>query len=302
MTRFLPIFFSVLIVIGIAGAFPAQAPKADPQTAARLVSFDGLEKELTNPELRLLDVRPKADYEKDHIPGAVWADVKAAAKIASRPDGLKDTSAWEAWIAPLAISNDSEVLVYDGDRQLEAARTWWLLGYLGVPNVGLINGNYPLWVKEGRATTKDVPRLEPKPFAVRFSAVRHATREQVLDSLKHGSVHIIDARSEAEHTGAEAKSKRAGRIPSACHIEWSTLVDKDGRFVDDGALRARLAKLGVKRGEPVITHCQGGGRASVDAFALERIGHPARNYYHGWSDWGNVEETPVETGKPKEKP
>ena len=50
------------------------------------------------------------------------------------------------------------------------------------------------------------------------------------------------------------------------------------------------------RGESVITHCQGGGRASVDAFVFERLGLPTRNYYLGWSDWGNVEDTPVETG------
>jgi hypothetical protein len=25
------------------------------------------------------------------------------------------------------------------------------------------------------------------------------------------------------------------------------------------------------------THCQGGGRASVDAFVMERLGHPTRN-------------------------
>jgi thiosulfate/3-mercaptopyruvate sulfurtransferase len=46
----------------------------------------------------------------------------------------------------------------------------------------------------------------------------------------------------------------------------------------------------------VIKHCQGGGRASVDAFVFERLGFPTRDYYPGWSDWGNAAETPVETG------
>ena len=57
----------------------------------------------------------------------------------------------------------------------------------------------------------------------------------------------------------------------------------------------------MKPGESVITHCQSGGRASVDAFVFERLGFPTRNYYLGWSDWGNVEDTPVETG-PATKP
>src|SRR5206468_930153 len=129
-----------------------------------------------------------------------------------------------------------------------------------------------------------------------FRADRHATRAEVLDALK-GGVRVVDARSEGEHTGARAMSKRAGHIPDACHLEWSEFVGPDGRFLDAAGLRAKVDKAGVKPGEPVITHCQGGGRASVDAFVLERLGHPARNYYLGWSDWGNVEETPVVKGK-----
>jgi 3-mercaptopyruvate sulfurtransferase SseA len=29
---------------------------------------------------------------------------------------------------------------------------------------------------------------------------------------------------------------------------------------------------------------------------MERLGFPTRNYYPGWSDWGNTDETPVEKG------
>ena len=64
----------------------------------------------------------------------------------------------------------------------------------------------------------------------------------------------------------------------------------------EATLRAKLAEAGVNRGEPVITHCQGGGRASVDAFVFERLDIPTRNYYLGWSDWGNADDTPVESG------
>lgn len=107
---------------------------------------------------------------------------------------------------------------------------------------------------------------------------------------------MIDARTEAEHTGAQKRSKRGGRVPAACHLKWTALVDSDGRFLDEATLRTKLPRAGVKPGEPVITHCQGGGRASVDAFVFERLGFPTRNYYLGWSDCGNVEDAPIETG------
>jgi rhodanese-related sulfurtransferase len=80
---------------------------------------------------------------------------------------------------------------------------------------------------------------------------------------------VVDARSEAEYAGED---KRAGHIPAACSLEWANLVGEDERFLEESALRAKLTKAGVEPGEPVITHCQGGGRASVNAFVLERLG------------------------------
>jgi thiosulfate/3-mercaptopyruvate sulfurtransferase len=144
--------------------------------------------------------------------------------------------------------------------------------------------------------TTEVPQVQPRPFKIRFRPERHASRADVLEALNGKRARIIDARTEAEHTGTQRLSKRAGRIPSACHLEWADLVDEDGRFLGETALRARLAKAGVEPGKPVITHCQSGGRASVDAFVFERLGFPTRNYYLGWSDWGNADETPVEAG------
>jgi thiosulfate/3-mercaptopyruvate sulfurtransferase len=275
---------------------PAEAPRA------LLVAFDELQKRLDDPTLRLLDARPKADYDRGHLPGAVWVDPAAVESMAAKPGALGDRELWSKWIATLGIGPDSTVLVYDAKRQLDAARAWWLLGYLGVPRVGLIDGNFTLWVEQGRPTTTDVPAVAPRPFAVAFQDDRHASRAEVLAALGAKSARVVDARTEGEYTGAVAKSNRGGHVPAACHLEWTTLVGPDGRFLPEPELRARAAAAGLgAAGEPVITHCQGGGRAAVDAFVLERLGYRARNYYESWNDWGNAADTPVETGPPKAK-
>jgi thiosulfate/3-mercaptopyruvate sulfurtransferase len=287
---------TLLILCGAGPLSLAEPPKEPSRPSARLVSFDDLQGRLGEGALRLLDARPKSDYDKGHIPGAIWTNPKAAEQLASRPGGLSDKAAWETWIAPLAIGPETEVLVYDANRQRDAARFWWLLSYLGVEKVALIDGEFPLWNREGRPVTTEVPQVQPRLFEVRFRPDRHATRAEVLAALREQQARIIDARSRAEHTGEQRLSKRAGRIPGACHLEWADLVDKDGRFLDEAALRAKLSQAGVKPGEPVIIHCQSGGRASVDAFVFERLGFPTRNYYLGWSDWSNADETPVEAG------
>jgi thiosulfate/3-mercaptopyruvate sulfurtransferase len=294
---------TVPAVLAVVGYSEADKPRSQPKSAAILMTFDALQERLNAPSLRLLDARPRADYEKGHIPGAVWVDPKAVEKLAARPGALIDRAAWEAWIGPLGITPQTEVLIYDAHRQLDAARLWWLLSYLGVQEVGLIDGSFPLWQRQGRPVAKGMVLVDPKPFHVVFRMDRHATRSEVLEALKAKTAQIIDARSVAEYAGTELRSKRGGHIPSACSLEWTNLVDQDGQFLDETSLRNKLEGSGVKPGEPIITHCQGGGRASVDAFVLERLGLPTRNYYLGWLDWGNTDETPIQKGKPSsEKP
>jgi thiosulfate/3-mercaptopyruvate sulfurtransferase len=285
-----------IVVVVFSLIAPATGPN---EPGCKLVNFDEVQERLGDKDVRVLDARPKSDYDKGHIPGAVWVDAKAVEKLAATPGALRDRAAWEAWIAPLGIDQNSHVVIYDSRRQLDAARLWWLLRYLGVDHVGLINGGYPLWEKQGRPTSVAVPQVTPAKFSIQFQKDRLAERQDVLAALKKGGLRVIDARTAGEFTGEEKRSKRGGRVPAACHLEWTTLVDQDGRFLDEKALRDNLASAGVTPGEPVITHCQGGGRASVDAFVFERLGFPTRNYYLGWSDWGNVDDTPIETGAAK---
>lgn len=286
------------VAIALAWTAAVLPPGATP---ALLVGFDELEGKLKDPGLRLLDARPRAEYERGHIPGAVWVDAAAIEKESIRPGVLSDRNFWESWIKPLGIEPGMTVLAYDSKRQLDAARLWWLLRYLGVEKAGLIDGGYSLWAEQGRPISREVTKVGPRAHPIRFQSGRLATREDVLDDIKVGKSRIVDARTGAEHVGTDLRSKRGGRIPSACHLEWVNLVDAKGRFLSESALRSKLEKSGVKPDRPVITHCQGGGRASVDAFVFERLGFPTRNYYLGWSDWGNADETPVESSQNEQK-
>ena len=142
---------------------------------ARLVPFDDLQERLGEPHLRILDARSKSDYDAGHIPGAIWVNVKSAEKVASSAEGLQDRSAWERWIEPLGLGRDSEVIIYDAQRQLSAARTWWLLSYLGVEKVALIDGGFPLWVKQGhRSAGRSRPsrRVRSRSFSARLAMPR----------------------------------------------------------------------------------------------------------------------------------
>jgi len=119
---------------------------------------------------------------------------------------------------------------------------------------------------------------------------------QVLDLLKDDKPQIVDARSEDEFCGLDKRdNKRSGAIPGAKHLEWSDLIDRQTqRFKSPDQLRRLFDQAGVDLERPTISHCNGGGRASVMAFGLELMGaKDVRNYYRGWGEWGNAEDTPV---------
>jgi thiosulfate/3-mercaptopyruvate sulfurtransferase len=185
------------------------------------VTFDELQGRIGEPHFRLLDARSQGEYDKGHIPGAVRVDPRTVEKIAAKPGALTDRAAWEAWIAPLGIGPDTEVLVYDANRQLDAARLWWLLRYLGIAKVGLIDGGVTLWEKQGRTVTTETRKVEPRKFEIRFRTDRLATRDEVLGALKQGKVRVIDARSQAEHTGVESTRNVEAAFPRPA--TWSGL-------------------------------------------------------------------------------
>ena len=244
---------------------------------------------------QLLDVRSRAEYDAAHIEGAIWADLKQAEAIAARPGGLTDRAAWLDWITPLGLQPGHRVWIIGDNRQLDASRAWWLLRYLGVETVGLVNGNFGLWQEQRRPVTQNVPKVEPVVFPIDFQADRLATREQVLEALKSHGDQIVDARSADEWVGKTLRAKRGGHIPDACRLEWTRFVGVEGRFLSVPKLKSLVDAAGIKPGQSLIAHCQSGGRASVDAFVFERLGYPTRTYYLSWADWGNAEDTPITT-------
>lgn len=242
----------------------------------------------------VLDARDQAAYDQGHIPGARRVDAAAWAKAFG--DG-QDAEGWSGRIGQLGIQANSKVLVYDDGASKDAARVWWILRYWGVHDARLLNGGWTAWNAGKWPTQTDSP--EPPaaaPFEAQAAPERFADKALLLDSLKDRLVQIVDSRSRDEHCGsAKLSNKRGGAIPGARHLEWSDLLDpQTRRFKKPAELRELFEKAGIDLDQPTATHCQSGGRSSVMAFGLELMGaSEVRNYYRGWSEWGNADDTPV---------
>jgi thiosulfate/3-mercaptopyruvate sulfurtransferase len=242
----------------------------------------------------VLDARARKAFDENRIPGARWVDAAAWAKAFGPAE---NGEAWSRRIGSLDIGRDSKLVVYDNNSSKDAARIWWILRYWGVQDVRLLNGGWTGWKAAGLPVEADKPPTPaPTAFQATPQAKRLATKGQLLAALKDKTLQIVDARSEAEFCGIDKqKNKRAGAIPGAKHLEWIDLIDKNTqRFKTADQLRTIFRQAGIAFERPTATHCQSGGRAAVIAFAMELMGATTvSNYYPGWGEWGNADDTPI---------
>jgi thiosulfate/3-mercaptopyruvate sulfurtransferase len=295
-----------LIAILVLTIGSTDQPKIDRYARADLLLEPS---ELVKPdvakEFRILDARPKSDYQTSHIPNAVWVDHDAWSKTFAKE---QDAKQWQELIGRLGINIDTPVVIYDDQSTNRAARIWWILRYWGIRDVKLLNGGWKAWTTPRKglsaapnAFTKEVPKVDAVEISLSPHPQRLATKVQLLKSLPKHEFQIIDARSESEYCGEADTAKRNGAIPGAIHKEWTEVIDKKTqRFKSPQELAELFEEAGIKLDQPSVTYCQSGGRAAVMAFALELMGAEyVRNYYRSWSEWGNAEDTRIE--KPRAK-
>ena len=278
-----------IVLVHTAGAAEADYPRKE-----LLIEPAELAKPESGTKRVILDARSQADYSRGHVPQARRVDHDAWKSAFG--DG-KDAADWSRRIGELGIARDTEVVIYDDAMSKDAARVWWILRYWGHPRARLLNGGWKGWTAGDFPVTAEAPApAEPARFNARPRATLLVQKDQLVSLLAERKAQIVDARSEGEFCGeVTLGNKRGGAMPDARHLEWSALIDKQThRFKPADDLQRLFAEAHVDLTKPTATHCQSGGRSSVMAFALELMGaSEVRNYYNGWSEWGNADDTPI---------
>ncbi len=272
---------------------PGADPKSDDYARPELLTEAASLAKLDPVKTRILDARPKTEYEAGHIPGALWVDQTAWSKLFATD---QDAATWQKQLGTLGIDATTPVVVYDNDRSRSAARIWWILHFWGVKNVSLLNGGWIAWKGAGRDVSKEAPAVTAVTPKLEAVSKRLTRGEDLLAAIdKKSAPQIIDARSAKEYCGDEKLAARGGAIPGSINLEWSDLIDKDTQRFKSAAEIAKLFKsAGIDPSKPTVTYCQSGGRASVMAFGMELMGaKDVSNYYRSWAEWGNDSKWPV---------
>lgn len=246
----------------------------------------------------LIDVRPAEQFAAGHLAGAAHLDLWGLSLIDTSDAPLRAFMWMIAHLFSLrGVTPERPVVVYESDSGIRAARAWWLLEYLGHPDVRVLDGGFKAWQQAGHHTTTEAIAPVPSTWHGTGQAALLATWPQVLARLGRPDVAVLDTRSHGEYTGEVARAARGGRIPGAVNVEWSDNLGPDGRFKSPEDLRSMYVSRGVTPDREVVTYCQGGYRAAHGALALRILGYPrVRNYTGSWKEWGDRADLPIDPG------
>lgn len=263
---------------------------------------DELEALLGTPGLLVIDLSDAEKHRARHVPGAVHLEFSRLIRQQPPAMGLLPTeSDLSALFSAIGLMPDTHVVAYDSEGGGRASRLLWTLDVIGHQGYSFLNGGAVAWFEEGHPAETEINNPAPSEYSAHDTggAAALADKRWVLDNLDRGEVVALDARSPAEYAGTDARAARAGHIPGAASLNWTETLDPDSnsRFRPAGELLSMLRDRGITPDREVVAYCQTHHRSALVWVALKSLGYErVRGYAGSWSEWGNAQDTPVESG------
>lgn len=270
--------------------------------AAFLVDAAWLRQRLSDPRLKVVDVRPlmeplRSGYPWGHIPGAVRLDMQQLFTVVDGiPGRLVPQAEGEAILGRLGISQDDSVVVYDDAGGPLAALLAWLLDHWGQASIAFLDGGWQAWLEGGGEVADGEPAIAPAPYRARPDASKLATMEWIVAHLGHPDVALVDVRSPLEF--------QRGHLPGAVNLPWEENIVPEAvqRYRSGAHLRQRFSEVGITPDQEVVVYCETGARSAHTYWALRLAGYSrVRNYEGSWAEWSRRAQRKSEAAVNAEK-
>jgi thiosulfate/3-mercaptopyruvate sulfurtransferase len=256
----------------------------------------------------LIDTRDPEAYAAGHIPGAFNLRDIFTFLATSSPQGLQELKdSFANHFGAIGLSGAEGAVLYEDAMHTgygQSCRGYYLLTWLGYPQVHVLNGGFSAWKAAGLPSTTEIPQATPKAFPKHLpTADVMLTKEDVQAALGTEKV-LLDVRDIDEWIGESSSpygkdfAPRKGRLPGARWIEWYRFMKPGphGPVIKSPAeVRAECATADIDADDDIYLYCFKGARASNTYLALKQAGFDkVRIYFGSWNEWSRDPELPVD--------
>jgi len=275
-----------------------------------LITCEQLEKQLNEPELLVVDCRfnlvkteaGREAYEKDHIPGAIYAhlDDDLSGEIVPGTTGrhpLPEVDALANLLSRWGVTTKTQIVAYDDTVGAIASRLWWMLQWVGHKNVAVLNGGYNNWQSQGKPCSNDVKKISEVNYNANINNGLQVEVDEVYQLSQSQKGCIVDARTSDRFCGEnETLDPIGGHIPGAINAPFVNNIDENGKFKSKQKLAKQFENVLGQQTQPPIIYCGSGVTAAHNILAMAYAGvGSARLYAGSWSHWITDENRPIET-------
>jgi thiosulfate/3-mercaptopyruvate sulfurtransferase len=248
----------------------------------------------------IVDMQKPEDYAKGHLAGAVNIPMANIVISVPVPNMLAPKEQIEAVLGAKGIGNDTTILIYDNNNNMEAARLWWTLQVYGHENAKVISGG----IKAINAAKLQTNTETPSVASVKYTAKdKNTDIIATIDEVKaqvnqpQKNVVILDTRS--------AEENAEGTIPGSTLINYMENNYNDGTYKSVQDIKILYLENGIKPEKQVIMYCKTSVRAAQTYLAMYNAGYRNLKVYDGaWLEWsaivGNTTQPATNTPAPVE--
>jgi 3-mercaptopyruvate sulfurtransferase SseA len=253
-------------------------------------------------QVKLVDVRPQAEFDELHIPGSVHLDLRALRlRHGDRQLMLRSATELAQAFGEAGLARTDEVVIVADDKAQDATLLALALMRAGNRQLAILDGGIRRWA---------ALRLPLSPEATPAKAVEFVAEDQddftiavdaLAQRLADGGTTVLDVRPRGFFDGVESTEARPGHIPGAIHRPWQRDLEvrQDGVFFKGrDSLLADYGGLSLLDGRTVVVSCRTGHTASESWFVLRcLLGQQGARWYDGsWTEWAERSDLPAELG------
>jgi thiosulfate/3-mercaptopyruvate sulfurtransferase len=243
-----------------------------------LVSSVWLKEHLNDPDLVVLDTRPRVAYMYGHIPNSISLSVDQLIQVNEHGAHLApDPQSAAQLLGGLGIDQTKTIVVAGETMDPSVARVAWTLQYLGHQNTMILDVSISTWQSLGNNVSRAQKKLPPTQFVPQIQPSLRIDAAELKNLI--GKATILDARTPQEYFG--------GHIPGSTLIPFTDGLGQDGFLFDKKeSLSSLFAEKQISSEKEIICYCMHGHRASALFYQLKMAGFERVRLYDGsFIDW-----------------